>query len=93
VKSSSTILAENAKTNVSVGAFDAKSLPEKGIYDVNGTGKIDLNDSTIAHTVYNVMKGYDLIDSMGQALKSDVNHDKQVNVSDVNLIITNYSAK
>ncbi len=78
-------VTEEAAAKVAEATADKTSITYD--YDVNETGKVDINDAQLTYNMYNVM--YDSFEalSMQKFLKADVNGDMTVSVLDSAAII------
>ena len=75
-----------AQTKVSIVSAAAEAISYTG--DVNGTGKVDVNDAQLVYDIYNAQhEGFATV-SMLKFLRADVNGDKTVDVKDATAIIS-----
>lgn len=75
-----------AQTKVSTVSAAAGAISYTG--DVNGTGKVDVNDAQLVYDIYNAQhEGFATV-SMRKFLRADVNGDKTVDVKDATAIIS-----
>lgn len=75
-----------AQTKVSTVSAAAEAISYTG--DVNGTGKVDVNDAQLVYDIYNAQhEGFATV-SMLKFLRADVNGDKTVDVKDATAIIS-----
>lgn len=76
-------IAAAAKSAISVKGNSTVSVSYSG--DVNGTGRIDINDAQYVYDLYNAK--YSALD-MEKFLRCDVNGDCGVNVGDVRMVVS-----
>lgn len=75
-------IAAAAKSAISVKGNSTVSVSYGG--DVNGTGRIDINDAQYIYDLYNTK--HSALD-MEKFLRCDVNGDREVNVEDVRMVV------
>lgn len=76
-------IAATAKSAISVKGNSTVSVSYGG--DVNGTGRIDINDAQYIYDLYNAK--HSALD-MEKFLRCDVNGDREVNVEDVRMVVS-----
>lgn len=76
-------IAATAKSAISVKGNSTVSVSYGG--DVNGTGRIDINDAQYIYDLYNTK--HSALD-MEKFLRCDVNGDREVNVEDVRMVVS-----
>ena len=76
-------IAAAAKSAISVKGNSTVSVSYGG--DVNGTGRIDINDAQYIYDLYNTK--HSALD-MEKFLRCDVNGDREVNVEDVRMVVS-----
>lgn len=76
-------IAAAAKSAISVKGNSTVSVSYSG--DVNGTGRIDINDAQYVYDLYNAK--YSALD-MEKFLRCDVNGNREVNVEDVRMVVS-----
>lgn len=76
-------IAAAAKSVISVKGNSTVSVSYSG--DVNGTGRIDINDAQYIYDLYNAK--HSALD-MEKFLRCDVNGDREVNVEDVRMVVS-----
>lgn len=76
-------IAAAAKSAISVRGNSTVSVSYSG--DVNGTGRIDINDAQYVYDLYNAK--YSALD-MEKFLRCDVNGNREVNVEDVRMVVS-----
>lgn len=76
-------IAATAKSVISVKGNSTVSVSYGG--DVNGTGRIDINDAQYIYDLYNAK--HSALD-MEKFLRCDVNGDREVNVEDVRMVVS-----
>lgn len=76
-------IAATAKSAISVKGNSTVSVSYSG--DVNGTGRIDINDAQYIYDLYNAK--HSALD-MEKFLRCDVNSNREVNVEDVRMVVS-----